>query len=281
MKKIASKKLFIILAPSVFVLLILGIGYTSNHVNYYDLIIGPKLQKYVSSQGFAFEYPENYEVLQDEDTSTIRLFVIPKENKKDSDNKVQAVVISSSKRDPEDKISDWIDTNSGYDKSLGIQIKKIEDQDVYFLDNGKWVIFNTLDKRRQVGIGLLGEDKKLINVQKQIINSLSFKLSTSTLILRCPDEYANDDKGSQKKMEDIDLWTKEFYDSNPDASISDWAKARYQFYEENDCVQALEGYKKAIAELDNDDTTVSNMSTDEQEVLQGITNILKKNNLIE
>lgn len=60
---------------------------------------------------------------------------------------------------------------------------------------------------------------------------------------KCPDEYANKDSNEYQK--DLDKWTNQFYDTHPSATLSDWNKARYQFWVDNDCKEALQRYKEA------------------------------------
>jgi hypothetical protein len=63
--------------------------------------------------------------------------------------------------------------------------------------------------------------------------------------LKCPDEYANTDKGSNEYQNDLDKWTNQFYKTYPSATLSDWNKARYQFWVDNNCKEALRRYKEA------------------------------------
>lgn len=63
-------------------------------------------------------------------------------------------------------------------------------------------------------------------------------------LLKCPDDYPDTDIGLADKMADIDKWTNNFYDTHPNATLSDWSKARYQYWIDNDCKEALERYKK-------------------------------------
>ena len=61
---------------------------------------------------------------------------------------------------------------------------------------------------------------------------------------KCPDEYTNIDKGSMEYQKDFDKWTNQFYDTHPTATLSEWSKARYQYWMDNDCKEALERYKE-------------------------------------
>jgi len=62
---------------------------------------------------------------------------------------------------------------------------------------------------------------------------------------KCPDEYGTDDAGSAEYLADFDKWTNSFYDKHPGASLSEWSKARYQFWIDNDCIKAIQSYKEA------------------------------------
>lgn len=62
---------------------------------------------------------------------------------------------------------------------------------------------------------------------------------------RCPDDYGTDDAGSAEYLAATDKWTNEFYDTHPGATLSDWAKARYQFWVDNNCTLALQRYEQA------------------------------------
>ena len=62
--------------------------------------------------------------------------------------------------------------------------------------------------------------------------------------LRCPDNYPDTDAGLAEKIADMDRWTNNFYGTHPNATLSDWNKARYQFWVDNNCEKALERYKE-------------------------------------
>jgi len=61
---------------------------------------------------------------------------------------------------------------------------------------------------------------------------------------KCPDEYGTDDASSAEYLADFDKWTNNFYDNHPDATLSEWSKARYQFWLDNDCAQAIKRYNE-------------------------------------
>jgi hypothetical protein len=61
---------------------------------------------------------------------------------------------------------------------------------------------------------------------------------------KCPEDYADTDTGLAEKIADMDKWTNNFYDSNPKAMLSDWSKARYEYWINNNCKEALERYEE-------------------------------------
>jgi hypothetical protein len=60
---------------------------------------------------------------------------------------------------------------------------------------------------------------------------------------KCPDDYGIDDAGSAEYLKDFDKWTNDFFDAHPDATLSEWSEARYQFWVNNNCTAALQRYK--------------------------------------
>ena len=61
---------------------------------------------------------------------------------------------------------------------------------------------------------------------------------------KCPDNYASTDAGSAEHQADLDKWSNNFYDTHTEATFSDWSKARYQFWVDNNCTDA---FSRAIA----------------------------------
>ncbi len=62
---------------------------------------------------------------------------------------------------------------------------------------------------------------------------------------KCPNDYSNNDAGYDQQVADIDKWTNSFYDKNPGATLTDWSKARYQYWVDNGCTEAIERYNQA------------------------------------
>lgn len=59
--------------------------------------------------------------------------------------------------------------------------------------------------------------------------------------LKCPDDYAT----NEEQVAAFDKWTNDFYDANPEATITDWSAARRQFWVNNNCTAALQRYQSA------------------------------------
>lgn len=62
---------------------------------------------------------------------------------------------------------------------------------------------------------------------------------------RCPDEYGTSTTETAQYEEDFTLWTNDFYDTHPGATLGDWNRARYQFWIENGCTEAIQRYYEA------------------------------------
>lgn len=62
---------------------------------------------------------------------------------------------------------------------------------------------------------------------------------------KCPDDYPDTDTGQAEKMADMDKWTNQFYNTHPNATLSDWSNERYKYWIANNCKEALERYKEA------------------------------------
>ena len=71
--------------------------------------------------------------------------------------------------------------------------------------------------------------------------------SLAQLKQKCPDDYGNDDAGSAEYMVAMDKWTNDFFDAHPGATLSDWSRARHQFWVDNNCTAALQRYEDAKA----------------------------------
>ncbi len=68
-----------------------------------------------------------------------------------------------------------------------------------------------------------------------------FNSYTRSIAPKCPDDYAT----SEEQMAALELWTSNFFDSHPEATISEWSSARRAYWVENNCTKALERYKEA------------------------------------
>lgn len=61
-----------------------------------------------------------------------------------------------------------------------------------------------------------------------------------SLTFLCPDDYEN----FEDQIADFDKFSKDFFDNNPEASITDLFKERLNFYKENNCTEALKRYNE-------------------------------------
>lgn len=59
---------------------------------------------------------------------------------------------------------------------------------------------------------------------------------------KCPEDYPETEAGLAERKIATDEWIADFRKKNPNGSISEFAKLRYQFYLENDCSATLEKY---------------------------------------
>lgn len=76
-----------------------------------------------------------------------------------------------------------------------------------------------------------------------IVGLYFFVSSLNTPKQKCPNDYANTDIGYNEQVADINKWTNAFYDKHPGATLTDWSKARYQYWVDNKCTTALQAYK--------------------------------------
>lgn len=81
-----------------------------------------------------------------------------------------------------------------------------------------------------------------------LLSCIGFYLYTSKdrpIHQKCPDEYGTDDAGSAEYLADFDKWTNNFYEKHPGAILADFSNARFQFWENNNCIQAIQRYREA------------------------------------
>ena|SRR3989338_6430015 len=58
----------------------------------------------------------------------------------------------------------------------------------------------------------------------------------------CPEDYSDNEAGYKERETATNKWITDFRNQNPNASTSDFARARYQFYMDNNCSATLEKY---------------------------------------
>jgi hypothetical protein len=61
--------------------------------------------------------------------------------------------------------------------------------------------------------------------------------------LRCPDDYKTVDEATVA----MNVFTNNFFDAHPSASLTEWGNARYQFYIDHHCTAAIQRYDQAQA----------------------------------
>lgn len=65
-----------------------------------------------------------------------------------------------------------------------------------------------------------------------VLTGLYFYSTRQTI---CPEDFAN----PNEKIAAFDAWTKDFYARNPNASETELANARIEFYQQNHCQESL------------------------------------------
>ena len=101
-----------------------------------------------------------------------------------------------------------------------------------------------------------------------IISAISYIYIKQKPILahqKCSNEYGTDDAGSKAYLADMDKWTNDFFDSHPGANLTDWSKARYQFWVDNGCTESIAAYNK-VREGKGDPATIKTVD----EAIQGV-----------
>ncbi len=84
-----------------------------------------------------------------------------------------------------------------------------------------------------------------ISVLFYFINNSKIKTSEQAKVQKCPDDYdRSTDAGEAEWADDLKKWSDNL-DLNPNANLGDWAKARHQFYIDNNCTEALKRYEQA------------------------------------
>ncbi|KKS44993.1 MAG: hypothetical protein UV10_C0036G0002 [Candidatus Azambacteria bacterium GW2011_GWA1_42_19] len=59
----------------------------------------------------------------------------------------------------------------------------------------------------------------------------------------CPDDF----KDPKREIAAFSEWGKEFWENNPNATVSDFSQARVDFWRENNCTKALKRYEDYMA----------------------------------
>lgn len=67
--------------------------------------------------------------------------------------------------------------------------------------------------------------------------------TTQIYTYKCPEAYAEDEVGTIEYRKAITGWTSEFFKENPNATMSDWSKAKTQLWIDNNCTVAMQRSK--------------------------------------
>lgn len=96
------------------------------------------------------------------------------------------------------------------------------------------------------------------NMLKKILSGFIFLLFLVSLFAfwtfessdqspKCPEDFPDTNAGSESLITATDKWTNDYYDKNPAADLGDWTKARYNYWVENDCHEAIARYEATKA----------------------------------
>lgn len=77
----------------------------------------------------------------------------------------------------------------------------------------------------------------------QNTNTTEQKIVSVPTTLKCPESYLENDTGTKEYKDALATWTYEFFESHPQATMSDWSVAKSQFWRDNNCTVAIERSK--------------------------------------
>lgn len=81
--------------------------------------------------------------------------------------------------------------------------------------------------------------------------------------MKCPDDYET----IEEQEAALGMFMDEFFAENPQASVGDFAKARLEFYRQNNCEEALERYEKAKS---------GNLNEEDQKIMEIIDEVISE-----
>ena len=97
---------------------------------------------------------------------------------------------------------------------------------------------------------------------------------------KCPEDYADTVAGNAERVTAADQWSDNFHNQNPNASLADMAKARYEFYVKNNCDATLEKFYEMKAEkTDTPEMTIVRETMQEEiqdQQMKNLINALKE-----
>lgn len=79
----------------------------------------------------------------------------------------------------------------------------------------------------------------------EVVNTTNQK--EEKVVIQCPEDYSNTDIGLEDQKKAREYWTVNFSKDNPNASLTDFAKARARFYIDNNCNETLSSYYESEA----------------------------------
>lgn len=104
-----------------------------------------------------------------------------------------------------------------------------------------------------------------------------FDLSEPKAIQKCPEDYPDTEAGLEEKRIATNAWITGFRNENPDGSISDFAKKRYQFYLENNCSVTLQTfYEMEANETETEEERIIRETIQEEMANSAIRNIMEE-----
>lgn len=73
----------------------------------------------------------------------------------------------------------------------------------------------------------------------QNTNTTEQKIVSAPPALKCSESYPENATGTKEYKDALTAWTYEFFESHPQATMSDWSIAKSQFWRDNNCTVAV------------------------------------------
>lgn len=71
----------------------------------------------------------------------------------------------------------------------------------------------------------------------------SLPVKQTVVTQKCPEDYAENDIGTAEYKDALVEWTTDFFEAHPEATMSDWSRAKTQFWMDYNCTVALQRLK--------------------------------------